>query len=390
MNDYLPLTLELLSKLVSFDTTSRESNLALIDYVQHYLAEQGFQAEILYNPERTKANLVVCIGPRVTGGILLSGHTDVVPVDGQQWHYPPFSLILDNERCYGRGTTDMKGFIACSLAMITVLDADQLKKPVWLGLSYDEEVGCLGVHDLVAYLDSQPIKPELCVVGEPTSMQPVNGHKGKIALRCQVKGKACHSAYTPQGVNAIHYASRLIHFILDQENILTTERNPRFDPPFSTLHVGTISGGEALNIVPDNCKFDMELRYLPGYSASFLIEGIKAYAQQQLLPNMRERSRDSNITFETLAAYPGLHLDETTPWLQRLLKWTDCSSPQTVSFGTEGGLYQASGITSVVCGPGSMEQGHKADEYIEKGQLVQCLALLEKIIQHLCEKSSLR
>lgn len=386
MSDRLPRTLQLLNDLVSFDTTSRESNLALIDYVQGYLAKLGFDADIIYNSQKTKANLMARIGPSVAGGILLSGHTDVVPIDGQQWHFPPFSLTLDDERCYGRGTADMKGFVACCLAMIAEIDPQQLKKPLWLGLSYDEEVGCLGVHQLLEHLATQPIIPALCLVGEPTSMHPVNGHKGKIALRCQIKGKECHSAYTPQGVNAVHYAARLIHFILEQEKRLTKNCDPRFDPPFSTLQVGTISGGEALNIVPNFCQFEMELRYLPQQSPSQVVDGIKTYARQQLVPSMRESSADCDISFKTLAAYPGLYLDEMTPWLQRLLHWTQHSTPHTVSFGTEGGLYQASGITSIICGPGSMEQGHKPDEYIEKDQLRQCLGLLGRIIHYLYEQ----
>ncbi|WP_241574626.1 acetylornithine deacetylase [Rosenbergiella nectarea] len=386
MSDRLPRTLQLLNDLVSFDTTSRESNLALIDYVQGYLAKLGFDADIIYNSQKTKANLMARIGPSVAGGILLSGHTDVVPIDGQQWHFPPFSLTLDDERCYGRGTADMKGFVACCLAMIAEIDYRQLKKPLWLGLSYDEEVGCLGVHQLLEHLATQPIIPALCLVGEPTSMHPVNGHKGKIALRCQIKGKECHSAYTPQGVNAVHYAARLIHFILEQEKRLTKNCDPRFDPSFSTLQVGTISGGEALNIVPNLCQFEMELRYLPQQSPSQVVDGIKTYARQQLVPSMRESSADCDISFQTLAAYPGLYLDEMTPWLQRLLHWTQHSAPHTVSFGTEGGLYQASGITSIICGPGSMEQGHKPDEYIEKDQLRQCLGLLGRIIHYLYEE----
>ncbi|WP_241580471.1 acetylornithine deacetylase [Rosenbergiella nectarea] len=386
MSDRLPRTLQLLNDLVSFDTTSRESNLALIDYVQGYLAKLGFDADIIYNSQKTKANLMARIGPSVSGGILLSGHTDVVPIDGQQWHFPPFSLTLDDERCYGRGTADMKGFVACCLAMIAEIDPQQLKKPLWLGLSYDEEVGCLGVHQLLEHLATQPIIPALCLVGEPTSMHPVNGHKGKIALRCQIKGKECHSAYTPQGVNAVHYAARLIHFILEQEKRLTKNCDPRFDPPFSTLQVGAISGGEALNIVPNFCQFEMELRYLPQQSPSQVVDGIKTYARQQLVPSMRESSADCDISFKTLAAYPGLYLDEMTPWLQRLLHWTQHSTPHTVSFGTEGGLYQASGITSIICGPGSMEQGHKPDEYIEKDQLRQCLGLLGRLIHFLYEQ----
>ncbi|WP_241622931.1 acetylornithine deacetylase [Rosenbergiella australiborealis] len=383
MNSLHSRTVELLGSLIEFDTTSRESNLHLIYFVRDYLVAKGVSCELIFNQEKSKANLLATLGPQVEGGIMLSGHTDVVPVTGQQWHYPPFQLTSEQGRHYGRGTADMKGFIACMLALVAQVDQARLQRPLWLALSYDEEVGCLGVHGLLDELAQRPVKPELCLVGEPTSMQPVNGHKGKVALRCQIVGHECHSAYTPQGVNAINYAAQLIHFILKRDERLAEEVNPAFDPPFSTLHIGTITGGGALNIVPNHCQFDMELRYLPQHSPDTVIDDIKAYANHTLVPQMQQRFSGSAIAFNTLAAYPALYVAQSEPWVQRLLKWTQQTATTTVAFGTEAGLFHQQGITTVVCGPGSMAQGHKPDEYIEDAQIQQCLQLLVKMVETL-------
>ena len=383
MNETHTRTLTMLQSLIGFDTTSRASNLALIDFVCDYLATQQIVAECIFNTDRSKANILACIGPQVTGGIMLSGHTDVVPVDGQQWSYPPFTLTTEQGRHYGRGTADMKGFLACMLAILPDIDRTRLQRPLWLALSYDEEVGCLGVHSLLESLAQREVKPEICLVGEPTSMQPVNGHKGKVALRCNVTGHACHSAYAPQGVNAINYATDVIQFIIQRDRQLASTVNPAFDPPFSTLHVGTLCGGEALNIVPNHCQFDMELRYLPEQSPEPLIDEIKNYARSTLVPMMRQRSSESDIQFIPLAAYPGLFVEESNPWLQQLLRWTEHANPHTVAFGSEAGLFAQQGITTMVCGPGSMAQGHKPDEYVEDDQLRQCLTLLGKITEAL-------
>jgi acetylornithine deacetylase len=280
----------------------------------------------------------------------------------------------------------MKGFLACALAMVPVACHRPLKKPLWLAFSYDEEVGCLGVHSLLERLAARPIKPALCLVGEPTEMQPVYGHKGKVALRCTVKGHACHSAYTPEGVNAINYAARLITFILEQDRQLATLSDSHFSPPFSTLHVGTVSGGRALNIVPDHCQFDMELRYLPQSPPEPVLKSIQDYAQDQLLPEMQQRQPDTSITFTELAAYPGLFTPPETPWVKQFIDWTGHTQATTVAFGTEAGLFEHCEIPTIICGPGSMVQGHKPDEFITAPQLQQCLTLLEKVITYLCDE----
>ena len=280
---------ELLARLVGFATVSRDSNLELIGFIRDYLASHGVHSELIYNPERTKANLFASIGPEDRGGVVLSGHTDVVPVDGQAWSVEPFVLSEREGRLYGRGTADMKGFIASVLAAVPGLTRRRLRLPVHLAFSYDEEVGCLGVRPMLERMQQRPHKPLLCLIGEPTELRPVLGHKGKLAMRCQVRGAACHSAYAPYGVNAIEYAARLIGKLGEIGSRLAQpeHHDPRFDPPFSTVQTGTIQGGRALNIVPAECQFDFEVRTLPGYDAQAVVDQLQGYARDQLLPQMQ-------------------------------------------------------------------------------------------------------
>lgn len=261
----MPGSRDILADLVAFDTVSRESNLALIDYVRDYLAGFGVDSELFFDADGRKANLYATIGPSDRGGVCLSGHTDVVPADGQAWSVPPFRLSERDGRLYGRGTADMKGYLACVLAAVPAFLAAPLRLPVHLAFSYDEEVGCLGVRSLLAALERRPHKPLLCIIGEPTELKPVLGHKGKLAMRCEVHGAACHSAYAPQGVNAIEYAARLIGRLGEiGARLAVPERHDRrFDPPYSTVQTGLIQGGRALNIVPAECRFDFEVRALP-------------------------------------------------------------------------------------------------------------------------------
>ncbi|MEO8937962.1 MAG: acetylornithine deacetylase, partial [Burkholderiaceae bacterium] len=253
---------ELLDRLIGFATVSRDSNLEMIDFIRHYLLDLGVESELFYNAERTKANLFATIGPRDRGGIALSGHTDVVPVDGQAWTVDAFKLTERDGRLYGRGTADMKGFIASVLAAVPVFRKRALHMPVHLAFSYDEEVGCLGVRPMLRQLETRAHKPVLCLIGEPTESKPVLGHKGKLAMRCQVKGAPCHSAYAPHGVNAIQYAARLICRLeeIGEQLSQPEHHDRRFDPPFSTVQTGVIKGGRALNIVPAECEFDFEVR----------------------------------------------------------------------------------------------------------------------------------
>lgn len=372
----------LLHELVAFDTTSRESNLALIDFVEHYLAQHGVAAQRVYNAERSKANLFATIGPDDCPGIVLSGHTDVVPVDGQAWTFEPFNLSEHNGRLYGRGTADMKGYIACVLALVPALVETPLRLPVHIALSYDEEVGCLGVRTLLTALEARPIKPMLCIIGEPTELRPVLGHKGKLAMRCDVRGHACHSAYAPQGVNAIEYAARLINELGRIGDGLKTpdQQDPRFDPPFSTVQTGMISGGQALNIVPQECRFDFEIRALPAQDPHAVAQTLQRYAQEHVLPCMQAVNAQSDICFTELSAYPGLATSAHSQAAELIATFCGSTAFDTVAFGTEGGLFDAAGIPTVVCGPGSMDQGHKPDEFVSVEQLAGCDRMLQKIL----------
>jgi acetylornithine deacetylase len=373
---------ELLAALVGFDTTSRESNLQLIEFVRDYLAQLDVPCELIYNEQRSKANLFATIGPADRPGIVLSGHTDVVPVDGQPWTVPPFELSEKNGQLFGRGTADMKGYIACVLAAVPDLLAAPLNMPVHIALSYDEEVGCLGVRSLLAELEQRPVKPLLCIIGEPTELKPVLGHKGKLAMRCDVHGAACHSAYAPQGVNAIEYAAELIG---ELGRIGSTLRKPelhdvRFDPPFTTVQTGVISGGKALNIVPADCRFDFEIRALPAQDPRDVADQLQQYAETHVLPIMRAVNAGSDIRFSELSAYPGLVTDAKSQAAKLIAQFCGSEAFTTVAFGTEGGLFDAIGIPTVVCGPGSMDQGHKPDEFVSIEQLEGCDAMLRRMI----------
>ncbi|EJM89783.1 MULTISPECIES: acetylornithine deacetylase [unclassified Pseudomonas] len=373
---------DVLQTLVAFDTTSRESNLQLIEFVRDYLASLDVPCELIYNEQRSKANLFATIGPADKPGIVLSGHTDVVPVDGQPWTVAPFELTERDGKLYGRGTADMKGFIACVLALAPSLVNASLRLPVHIALSYDEEVGCLGVRSLLAELEQRLVKPMLCIIGEPTELKPVLGHKGKLAMRCDIHGEACHSAYAPLGVNAIEYAAELIGKLGRIGNRLKApeHHDARFDPPFSTVQTGVISGGKALNIVPADCRFDFEIRALPSHDPSEVAQELKAYAEQQVLPRMRAVSEQSEIRFSELSAYPGLATDAHSEAAELIAAFSGSREFGTVAFGTEGGLFDAAGIPTVVCGPGSMDQGHKPDEFVSLEQLNRCDEMLQRML----------
>lgn len=375
----------LLEKLVSFATVSRDSNLALIGFVRDFLAQHGVECELFYNDERTKANLFATIGPPDRGGIALSGHTDVVPVEGQAWTVDPFRLVEKEGRLYGRGTADMKGFLASVLAAVPMFIERDLRMPVHLAFSYDEEVGCLGVRPMLDELARREYKPVLCLIGEPTELKPVLGHKGKLAMRCCVKGAACHSAYAPYGVNAIQYAARLINHLeeIGQALAQPEHHDERFDPPYSTVQTGVIRGGRALNIVPAECEFDFEVRALPGFDADTVAHRLQRYAESELLPKMRAVKPDTDITLQSLSAYPGLATSPQSEAARLVALLSGSTEFGTVAFGTEGGLFEQAGIPTVVCGPGSMDQGHKPDEFVSVEQLHACDAMLVRLADYL-------
>jgi len=372
---------EILGKLIAFDTTSRNSNLALMNWVQDYLNHLNIKSELFFNDERSKANLYARIGPEINGGVMLSGHTDVVPVDGQNWTVPPFEMTEKDGKLYGRGTADMKGYIACVLAALPHFLQQPLKQPLHIALSYDEEVGCLGVPSLVKALAQREHKPAICIVGEPTELKPIIGHKGKLALRCTVHGAPCHSAYAPHGVNAIEYAAKLINRLgeLGEQLAQPHKHDSRFDPPYSTVQTGVISGGSALNIVPEHCRFDFEMRHLPQDNPQHMVDTLQCFAKNELLPQMQSVHPQTAIDFAELSRYPALLSETSNLAVQLISALTDCAEFSTVAFGTEGGLFDSVGIATVVCGPGSMDQGHKPDEFVSLEQLNACDALLAKL-----------
>ena len=377
----------LLAELVGFATVSRDSNLALIEFVRDYLHGLGVDSELIYNAERTKANLLASIGPSVPGGVVLSGHTDVVPVDGQAWTVDPFCLTERDGKWFGRGTADMKGYLASVLAAVPMFLSSPLRRPVHLAFSYDEEIGCLGVRSLLEVLPQRIAQPALCLIGEPTQLQPVLGHKGKLAMRCHVRGAACHSAYAPYGVNAIEQAARLMGRLgeIGAELAEPSRHDPRFDPAFSTVQVGVIQGGTALNIVPADCRFDFEVRALPDFDPHGVAEQLRAYAEQTLLPAMQAVASDTAIRFEALSAYPGLATSPESAAARLVARLCGSDAFSTVAFGTEGGLFHQAGVPTVVCGPGSMDQGHKPDEYVSVEQMAACDRLMDRLASHLCD-----
>ncbi|SDI73618.1 acetylornithine deacetylase [Pseudomonas panipatensis] len=377
----MPSSRDILAQLIAFDTVSRNPNLALIEYIRDYLADLGVDSELFFDDAGRKANLFATLGPRERGGVCLSGHTDVVPVDGQAWTVPPFALTEKDGRLYGRGSADMKGYIACVLAAVPAFLAQPLRLPLHLAFSYDEEVGCLGVRSLLAALEQRAHKPLVCIIGEPTELKPVLGHKGKLAMRCQVHGAACHSAYAPQGVNAIEYAAKLIGRLGEIGARLAdpARHDRRFDPPYSTVQTGVISGGRALNIVPAECQFDFEVRALPSDDPQQVADALRDYAETELLPQMRAVQGGTDIRFTPLSAYPALATDPHSQAAELLALLSGSNDFATVAYGTEGGLFDQAGIPTVVCGPGSMDQGHKPDEFVSIEQLDACDAMLLRL-----------
>lgn len=374
-------TLDLLDTLVGFPTVSRDSNLDLIDWCQTLLAGWGFEVTRIWSPTREKAGLFARIGPKTSGGICLSGHTDVVPVDGQTWTCPPFRLSRNESRVFGRGTTDMKGFLASTLAMAERAHAHPLAAPLSLVLSYDEEVGCVGLREMLPMLTPLIGAPDLVVVGEPTAMQIAIGHKGKAALDVTCHGQAGHSALAPQYVNAIHVAS---HFI-EQMQALQSQlahglTDDAYDIPCSTVHIGQISGGLTLNIVPELTTLAMEFRHLAGSLPADILAQINAAADR----TTQAFGARGRVRVETRSAYPGLNVAADTPAIDWARKLTQGSDTTKVAFGTEAGFFAELGLNALVIGPGDMAaDGHKADEGIDLSQLNLCDTMMENILQDL-------
>ena len=374
-------SLALLERLIAFDTQSFRSNLDLVAFVQDYLAGQGVESRLVHDETGTKANLWAVIGPDEMPGIVLSGHTDVVPVAGQAWTGDPFRARIQDGRVYGRGAADMKGFLACMLALVPELTAARLRKPAILAFSYDEEVGCKGAPGLVDDLLRNLPTPEACLVGEPTLLRLIDGHKGKAGFRCTITGREGHSAYPELGANAVIAAARLIGEVARMGEWFARSGPfaDGFRPPHHTASVGRIEGGAQLNIIPNHCAFEFEFRTLPGIDPQRLIAEVRRFAEESVLPGLRCRAPEAAITFEEILAYPALPTAADTPFAALCRELTGTPEPSKASFGTDGGCFAARGIPSLVCGPGDIAVAHKPDEWIALEQLERCDALLRDL-----------
>jgi acetylornithine deacetylase len=374
-----------IKKLVSFDTVSRNPNMGLIETVRDELRAAGIESTLTTDPTGKWANLFATVPAHdgaTQGGIVLSGHTDVVPVDGQNWNSEPFKPEIRDGLLYGRGTADMKGFIGTSLSLLPAMQATKLAKPIHFALSFDEEVGCAGAPLMIAELRKRGVAPDGCIVGEPTSMRPIIAHKGINTYNCCVRGVAAHSSLTPQGVNAIEYAARLICFIRDVADEFRA-RGPfddQYDVPFTTAQTSTIKGGNAINTVPAECSFAFEFRNLPTLDPEPIFKRIESYARETLLPKMQKEHANAAIELSKIASAPGLDASEQAAITQLVRALTANQEKRKVAYGTEAGLFALAGVPSIVCGPGNIEQAHKANEYVSLEQLAACEAFLGKFI----------
>lgn len=380
-------SVEMIERLVGFPTVSADSNLDLIHFARDYLAGHGIAIRLTHSADGRKANLFATIGPEIAGGVVLSGHTDVVPVGGQHWDTDPFVATVKDGRIHGRGACDMKGFLGVALAAAPRFAAADLKAPVHYALSYDEEVGCLGVRGLIADLAASGISAAGCIVGEPTRMQVVVANKGKRSYRCTVHGREAHSALAPLGVNAVEYAAKLVVYIRHVADRLaaTEPREHGFEVPFTTLQTGTIRGGTALNIVPRECVFDFEMRYLPGADPDAIEREIRDYAERVLLAEMRRVAPEAAIAIERRSEVPGLAAGENEALARLAQGLARRAGFGRVGYAAEAGLFQAIGIPAIICGPGSIEQAHKPNEWVAAAELAECEAFMDRLRDELAK-----
>ncbi|MDP3531816.1 MAG: acetylornithine deacetylase [Alphaproteobacteria bacterium] len=381
-------SIELLKKLISFNTISCNTNLELIRWAEFYLQQFGAETRLTTSPEGNKANLFATFkahdGNRHQGGVVFSGHTDVVPVENQGWKTSPFELYIGNGNAYGRGVSDMKGFIAIVMSLADRISSAKLKVPFHFALSYDEEVGCVGVRQLIKDFTQAGFKPSGCIVGEPSMMQLVVGHRGQITYKCEIIGREAHSSLTQQGVNAIEYASRIITFMyqIGQEIINSGERYSFFDPGFNTFNTGIVSGGTVLNVVPNHCEFFFEYRFLPGHERLDQVERIIHYARDVLVPEMRKVYEHAEIKFTQVSKIPSFKAFEDSPFVEILKSVTGVNELNSVSYGAEAGIFVENGIDSIICGPGNIDQAHEPNESISLDQLMRCEEFIEKLITY--------
>jgi acetylornithine deacetylase len=374
-----------LSDLIAFDTVSDRSNLPLIAYIERYLASFGITGRKILDESGQKASLWATIGPEDRPGMVLSGHTDVVPVAGQHWRSDPFALAERDGRLYGRGTADMKGFVAVCLAMVPEIARARLKTPIHLAFSYDEEVGCVGVRPLLRQLSHAAVKPLGCFVGEPTQMQVTIGHKGKHAVRATFRGHAAHSSLAPSGVNAVEFAAELITEVRRRAREIAAHghRDQLYDVPHTTMLTSIVRGGTALNIVPDRCAVEFEARGLGIDESRQVTDAIVAWAKETIEPAMQQANPDCGIDFEEILEYPALDMPPEHALVTLAKQLAGRNSHAKVAFGTEAGLFVSiADIPTVVIGPGSIVQAHKPDEYVEISELANCAGFIERLIAY--------
>ena len=381
-----PVSMEMIRRLIAFPTVSRDSNLELIHYARDYLSAFDAEIRLTYDDEKRKANLFATLGPRGEAGIALSGHTDVVPVEGQAWDTDPFTVVEKDGKLYGRGTSDMKSFIAVALALVPAFLERGLKTPLHLALTYDEEVGCIGVGRLITDLARAGIRPRACIVGEPTLMRPVVAHKGKRGYRCRVRGLAGHSAYAPRGVNAVEYAAEAIAYLKGMARRIRDEgpHDRGFDVAYTTVHTGVVRGGTALNVIPHECAFDFEFRHLPGDDPERLLSEFKYYLVTCLEPEMRAIDAGAGFTIEPLSEIPEMDAGPETEIVGLAQELSGHAEIGKVSFGTEGSQFQQAGIPTVVCGPGSIQEAHKPNEFVTLEQVKECEAFMRRLMDRVC------
>ena len=377
-----PLTIrQMIDTLIGFDTVSRHSNRNLIDWVANYLADQGITAHLVTNHDGSKANLYASVGPSVAGGVVLSGHTDVVPIDGQPWDSDPFQVVERDGKLFGRGTCDMKSFIAIGLGLVP--EMKQLKKPIHFALTYDEEVGCLGAPDLITEITQRLPRPEAVIVGEPTLMKVVTAHKGIALMRTTVTGHEAHSSQVHRGVSAVMTGARLVHYLeqMAQEQA-ETNTNPEFEPSYTTIHVGTINGGTAANIISRRCEFVWDIRHIPSTDPQSIIEQFNAYCAEQL-PAMKKIAPTSDIVTEVQVTAPAFEHRADSPAVELAKALTGQNNTAKVPYVTEAGQYQRASLATVVCGPGSIDQAHQPNEFISLAQVEEGTQFVRRLIERL-------
>ena len=378
-------TAELLGRLVAFDTTSRNSNLELIAFVRAFLDGNGVPYRVSTDEAGNKANIHAIIGPQQAGGIALSGHVDTVPVDGQRWYSDPFALRRAEGRLYARGACDMKGFVAACLAAVPEMRARKLARPLHLFISYDEETTCGGARRLIRDLEGSGLKPALCVVGEPSMMKPILAHKGKFDVCVRVRGKPGHSSEPDKGVNAIYAAAQAMSYVAAEARRFA-QKGPfeeGFDPPHTTIHVGTMHGGSILNIIPEHAEFIMEWRPIPGDDGMREVARLKAYVAAHIEPAMHAVDPATGFSYEVRNSMPGMAIAPDHELTALVKQITGANSAGKVSYGTEGGYYQAADIPTIICGPGDIAQAHQPDEWVAQEQLDACDAFIRRLADRL-------